>query len=318
MKNLTARRLAGIFLLAILLAGCAAPQTRRLLNEPSPVLPKKFELAGVPFFAQEAYQCGPASLAMVLNAAGINVQPESLTDQVYIPARQGSVQVEMLAAARRNGALAYELAPQLNDLLTEVAAGNPVLAMQNLAFNWYPKWHYAVVVGYDLPRQEIILRSGLEVRQILPIATFERTWARSGYWSMLALPPEKMPATASEVNYIKAVTALEKNAKKKLTHNAYLAALNRWPDNLVALMGAGNAAHTVGDLVGAEAFFRETIARHPDAGDAWNNLAQTLADMGRHHEALYAVKKAIPLGGPQLEIYRKTQSGIELALPGLR
>jgi Peptidase_C39 like family len=140
-----ARLLAGIFFLAVILSSCAALQSRLLLETPPEKLPASHEIIDVPFFAQEAYQCGPASLAMVLNHAGFSAMPDALTDQVYIPARQGSVQVEMLAAARRNGALAYELAQQPSDLLAEVAAGNPVLVLQNLAFNWYPRWHYAVV-----------------------------------------------------------------------------------------------------------------------------------------------------------------------------
>jgi len=56
----------------------------------------------------------------------------------------------MIAAARRNGFVAIELAPNLSDLLAEIAAGNPVVVLQNLALDWYPAWHYAVAIGYDL------------------------------------------------------------------------------------------------------------------------------------------------------------------------
>ncbi|MGD8236773.1 MAG: hypothetical protein PVJ65_11540, partial [Chromatiales bacterium] len=59
------------------------------------------QLADTPFFPQQAYQCGPAALATVLNANGVSISPEQLVPQVYLPERRGSLQVEMIAAARR-------------------------------------------------------------------------------------------------------------------------------------------------------------------------------------------------------------------------
>jgi tetratricopeptide (TPR) repeat protein len=312
MMNLLARRVAGFFLL-LLLSACAAPQTRQLQTQSPAGLPLQFELTQVPFFPQEAYQCGPAALATVLTVAGFSIQPDALVQQVYLPERQGSAQVEMLTAARRNGALAYQLAPQLDDLLQEIAAGNPVLVMQNLALSWYPKWHYAVVVGYDIPRSEMILRSGLEQRQVLSMATFEHTWARSERWAVVVLPPGKLPVTAKRDASLKAAAALEKNVQSQ-AGRTYSALLEQWPNDLVALMGAGNTAYANKDLAAAENYFRRAIQYHPASGDAWNNLAQTLADQERFYEAHYAAKKALPLGGPNLEQYRQTLSAIEIKL----
>ena len=44
------------------------------------------------------------ALATVLGAAGIGRTPEQLAPQVYLPQRQGSLQVELLGASRRAGA----------------------------------------------------------------------------------------------------------------------------------------------------------------------------------------------------------------------
>ena len=58
----------GLFLLiALLTAACAPLQTERL-RQTAEAFPRPVELNAVPFFPQEEYQCGPASLAMVLNA----------------------------------------------------------------------------------------------------------------------------------------------------------------------------------------------------------------------------------------------------------
>lgn len=305
-----ARLLAGVLLLC--LGACAnTPQTRLVLDSPPVSLPRHAELAGVPFLAQEAFQCGPASLAMSLNAAGIAVTPETLKPELYLPDRHGSLQVEMLAAARRHGATAYQLAPELNDMLREIAAGTPVVVLQNLAFGWYPVWHYAVAIGYDLDRAEIILRSGLEQRQILPMATFEHTWARSNYWAMVASPPGKIPETAEASSFIAAVSALEKISDPERAQSTYIAALNRWPGNLSAQIGVGNTAYRLHDLARAETAFRQAAQDHPDSVAAFNNLAQTLADQSRYEEAMEAARRAVSMGGPLLQTAQETLADIE-------
>ena len=190
-------KLGGGIILLFWLGGCATPQSQALLKLNSHHLPQQVELVEVPYYPQETHQCGPAALATVLNAGGSQVTPQDLTPEVYLPGREGSLQVEMLAATRRNGLLAYELSPRLEDMLREVAAGTPVVVLQNLGLSWYPVWHYAVVVGYDLEREEIILRSGRERRQLMQLTTFEHTWRRSGYWAMLAMPPDKLPQPAN-------------------------------------------------------------------------------------------------------------------------
>lgn len=305
-----ARCLVGVFLLC--LGACATPpQTRLMLAAPPASLPRHAELTKVPYFSQEAYQCGPASLAMSLTAVGIAVTPETLKPELYLPDRHGSLQVEMLAATRRQGAIAYQLAPELNNVLREIAAGTPVVVLQNLAFNWYPVWHYAVVIGYDLDSADIILRSGPEQRQILPMRTFEYTWARSGYWAMVTLPLGGIPETAEADAFISAVSALEKNSSPEHIQSTYIAALNRWPENLSAQIGVGNTAYRMHDLAQAESAFRQATHTHPDSVAAFNNLAQTLSDQARYEEALEAVHRAISLGGPLAQVAQETLADIE-------
>jgi tetratricopeptide (TPR) repeat protein len=308
--QVSARGIAAVFLLAWL-GGCATPQTQALLKTNSSQLPQQAELSEVPFYPQETHQCGPASLAMVLDSGGAKVTPQELTSQVYLPGREGSLQVEMLAAARRNGMLAYELAPKLDDVLAEVASGTPVVVLQNLALSWYPIWHYAVVVGYDLPRGEIVLRSGLERRQVLPLTTFEHTWERAGYWAMLALPPGAVPRTATEVSYMSAAVALEMTGWPKSAEAAYESALRLWPRNLTARIGMGNTAYALGDITRAENAYRQAALDHPDSQIAFNNLAQILADQKRYPEALAAANQAVSLGGPEQAAARDTLEQIK-------
>ncbi len=308
-----ARLLVGVFIL--LLSACATPpQTRALLEASSGSLPGRIELVEVPFFPQEDYQCGPAALAMSLNSAGIKTTVEALVPEVYLPGRQGSLQVEMLAATRRHGAVAYQLSPDLNDLLTEVADGTPVVVLQNLALSWHPIWHYSVVIGYDLEHAEIILRSGREQRQVLPMSTFEYTWARGEYWAMVTLQPDQIPGTAEENKYVSAVSALEKVGFPDRAQTAYFAALKRWPANAVAQLGVGNTAYRMKDMAQAEAAFRQALLDHPDSVAALNNLAQTLSDQARYLEALPFARRAVELGGPLRDIATSTLAEIESKL----
>lgn len=301
--------LAGALLLSWLLGGCATPQVAALIAAPPPDLPPRAELAAVPFFPQERYQCGPAALATALVHSGIRTTPEQLTDSVYLPERQGSLQAEMLATARRHGRLAYRLAPRLDDLLTEVAAGTPVIVLQNLAFSFAPRWHYAVVIGYDRTREELVLRSGTTERLVMTLSNFERTWARSDYWAMTTVPPRQLPATAREDVYVAAAVALERVSVSD-ARTAYRTALARWPRNYLARMGLGNTAYAVNDLAAAEEAFRQAAQDHPDAADAWNNLAHVLHQAGRRAEALDAAQRAIALGGSRLPQYERTLKSI--------
>jgi hypothetical protein len=83
------------------------------------------EASNVPFFPQEDNFCGPAALATVVAWSGISVEPEQIAERVYTPGRKGTLQSDILAAARREGRLAVPVT-SLRDVMTEIAAGHPV------------------------------------------------------------------------------------------------------------------------------------------------------------------------------------------------
>ena len=298
------------FLLLLMLGGCATPQTDSLLTEGHPMRVQKVEISGVPFYPQEKFYCGPAALAMALAWSGDRVTPQELVPMVFTPGREGSLQADILTAARRRGRIAFPVS-SLDDLLREVAAGNPVVVLQNLGLTWYPRWHYAVVVGYDLPAEELILHSGLQARAAMPMRLFERTWARGKHWAAVILPPGMLPESAQPRPYLSAAVGLEQAGQWEAASKAYEAALKRWPRSLGALMGLGNSRYALGDLDGSEKAFRTAISAHPTAASAYNNLAQVLADTGRRREALFHVEEAIILGGPMKPFFLKTREKIQ-------
>ncbi len=304
-RRAAAAAAAQIFSALLVLGGCATQQASALLAHRPAQLPDFVELASVPFFPQEEQQCGPAALATVLAYAGVATTPEALAEQVYDPEREASLQAEMAAATRRHGLIAYPLAPRLQDLLREIWDGNPVVVLENLSLPIHPDWRYAVVVGYDLPTKAVLLRSGRSFRMKMALDDFERSWARSGYWALLAVPPDQLPATADADRYAAAAIALER-VSPAAARRAYATALERWPHDLRARLGLGNTAYAAGDLPAAEAAYRSAVRDHPDAADAWNNLARTLHRLHRKDEALGAAERAVALGGPRQARYRET------------
>ncbi|TMF81779.1 MAG: tetratricopeptide repeat protein [Chloroflexi bacterium] len=307
-----ARVTAGVFVFACaaVLSGCAnlVPQTAELREGLPQGLPEQVELARVPFFPQNEYQCGPAALATVLADAGVKVTPDELVPEVYIPERKGSLQVEMLAAARRHGLISYQLAPRFVDLLRELAAGIPVIVLQNQGLR--EGWHYAVAVGYDYQHGDLILRSGLAERELMNFAAHEFMWKRSGYWAMVAMPPDRIPVTADEARWLAAIAALERTGDARSARTAYASFLKRWPQNVNASVGLANAHHALGELPQAESVLRAAAERDPDSVIVLNNLAQTLSDQGRDEEALPVIERAAAAPGPFANAVQETRAAI--------
>jgi tetratricopeptide (TPR) repeat protein len=247
---------------------------------------------------------------MALQWSGLEVTPDSLADEVYTPSRKGSLQMAMIGGARRNGRIAYVIS-HFDTLFLELAAGHPVIILQNLGLSWYPQWHYAVAVGYDFHEDVVFLRSGRIERLAMALGTFEKTWSRSDFWGLLVLRPNVTPAVIQEAPYLKAVLGLEKARQYEAAEEGYETALTLWPRNLGGLMGLGNSRYALGNLEGAEEAFRVAVRYHSDHGAPYNNLAQVLFEQGRLEEALEAAKKAVSLGGAMKEVYEKTLEEIE-------
>jgi len=312
-RSIVCKLLQGLvgFIYLFLNACAGTPQTDAIFELNYKILYPATELTATPFHPQQQYQCGPAALATVLNDSGISVVPEELTPLIYIPEKKGSLQIELIAATRRFGRIPYLITPQLQHLLDEVRAGKPVLVFQNLGLDWYPQWHYAVVVGYDLIKNEIILRSGGEKRHRVTVTLFERTWARAGYWGLRILKPSEFPMNVDELRYLKSLVSLERLKKWPELIVSYKTAAIKWPNNQNFKMGLANSYYSTKQLELAKKLYLRIIQQWPKYAPAHNNLAQVYLDTNQLNIALEYAKKAVMLAGLHQNIYQKTLSEIQ-------
>lgn len=310
-------RRAGV-LGVLLLAGCSghAPVLEPLLaGQPR----RAVELSATPFFPQEDYQCGPAALATALGAAGVAASPHDLVERIYVPGRRGSFRLELLAASRDYGRLPYQIDPRPAALLGELRAGRPVLVLQNLGWERFPVWHYAVVVGYRTDPERLLLRSGRERRLLVPAGEFLDSWQRAAYWGLVLLRPGELPNNPDPDRYLRQAAALEGTTGWDAAA-AYEAALRRWPHNSLARLGLGNTLYAQGRLEQAEAEFRALLAAEPGHAAALNNLAMVLAARGCRAEALAVAEAALAgsAGGAFQEAIARTRMELLAGSPGTR
>ncbi len=280
---------------ALALVGCAtsARQTEAFLKKPH-TLPPEHVIEGVPFVEQSAGHCGPATLTMAMNWAGKRASVDEVASQVFTPGAKGSFQIDMITAGRRNGMLALPI-EGVDALLTEVAAGHPVIVFENLALSWLPRWHYAIVFGYDLQKAELVLHSGPHAGKREDLRDFERSWELGRYWGLVILPPGKLAATPGELAHVKAAAALEQSGFPDEALLSYRKILQRWTESLGAHVGAANVAFKKKDLAAAVTHLRAATRAHPRNAAAWHNLAIALGAANDPFGAQESARTAIDL-----------------------
>ncbi|WP_347403463.1 PA2778 family cysteine peptidase [Halomonas sp. CKK8] len=283
-------------LLLLILTGCAS--TPQLAESTERELPRRAMLEDTPFHGQRDYQCGPASLAMVLNASGVPVDVDTLIPQVFLPGREGSVQPEMLGTVRRHGRIPIRIDGNLDTLLTEIDAGHPVVVMQNLSLPAWPVWHYAVAIGFDLDEETLILHSGMEPERIESFKRFDATWARSDRWAFVALPPGELPAATDAQAALDAIADFERVQGAQAALPAWEAFTARYPESAMGHFALGNARYTSGDRQAAVEAFEQALEQDPELAVAWLNLGLLQREMGKGVQAEKALQQAAALPGP--------------------
>jgi predicted double-glycine peptidase len=141
----------------------------------------------VPFYPQEAYECGPASLAAVLNFWGIKVSPGEISEEIFSKSAKGTLNIDMVLYAQKKGLDAMQYAGKTEDLRRSIDSGHPVIVLVDYGFSLYEVNHFMVVIGYS--DDGVIVNSGREQRKLIDEKNFLKIWGRTNYWSLLIRRP---------------------------------------------------------------------------------------------------------------------------------
>jgi hypothetical protein len=186
LRSLTDRGRASLLTAAVILtAAVAAPELRA---QP----PGALHLLDVPYLPQSEALCGGAAVAMVMRYWGAtNVYAETFADLVD-RAAQGIRGEDLLKALHSRNWRAASLRGDPPLIQTHLAARRPVVA---LIEDRPGRFHYVVIVGWS--RGRVILHDPARAPfRVMDEKSFSSAWSQSGYWTLIATPPEPGPRPA--------------------------------------------------------------------------------------------------------------------------
>lgn len=136
---------------------------------------KRAVIPDVPFVKQAANQCGPASLAMVMNYWGEAVSQADIAKDVYSPELKGTLSLDIVGAAGQRGFEARMYNGGLLDLREKIAEGFPLIVSYREK-RGKTRVHYMVVFGFDDRRREVYAHSDQRENLALGYGQFLRHW----------------------------------------------------------------------------------------------------------------------------------------------
>ena len=167
-----------ILLLIVFLCSCATVQRTG----------QNYIIKNVPFYPQITYQCGPASLAGVLNYWGVKVTPDEIAKEIYSVSARGTLDIDMLLYAQSKGLLATQYEGTIEDLRKNIDSLHPVIVLVGYGFSFVQKDHYMVVIGYN--DHGIIANSGKNREEFISMKDFLKSWEKTNFWTLLIKPHE--------------------------------------------------------------------------------------------------------------------------------
>lgn len=253
----------------------------------------------VPFIPPRTDLCGSTSIQMVAQywQSSSKYSPklsiQELDQRTLLPLKGGTLQVELVSAARANGLIAYPLEPNFDALFSELIAHHPVIVLINRSYSWYPLWHYIPVNGYDGTRREVLTHFSDQPNEPIAVETFVELWKRSDNWGVVLLPPGEIPASATSKKFLRSVYELEKIGMVDEAIQSYQSALMRWPEDSDIHFILGNSYYRMHRLSEAEESYRRFLLSNPSHPLALNNLAILLSKTGRKREGLTLLDNAV-------------------------
>jgi ABC-type bacteriocin/lantibiotic exporter with double-glycine peptidase domain len=140
-------------------------------------------IENVPFFPQEDFQCGPASLAMVLNYRGVHVAPDDIAKEIFSESAGGTLTIDMVLYAQKRGLSAFQYKGSMEELKESIASGYPVIVLVDYGYSFYKRNHYMVVKGYN--KNGVIVNSGRNKDKFIAEQKFLKIWEKTNFWTLI-------------------------------------------------------------------------------------------------------------------------------------
>jgi len=266
-----------VTVMAVALPGCVgyAPQylSGDFAKSLGPELPQRSEVSSIPFVPNDDLYCGPAALSMVLRHLGREAPFDEIAPKLFLPGRQGTLQLDMLSLARTYGVTPYIIDPTITALVEEVSRGRPVVVLENFGFKWRPVWHYSTVTGYDLTEKTVVRKSGIRERSVTPIIVFEHLWKAEGYWGFVLLAPGDVPARPNRDRWFLALSDSERHMSPTDAEKSWRAFISEFPTHGLGHAALGNVDFNGGKFQDAAKKYKDALALEPN-----NSRIATLAE----------------------------------------
>jgi ABC-type bacteriocin/lantibiotic exporter with double-glycine peptidase domain len=145
-------------------------------------------IENVPFYAQSKNQCGPASLASVLNYYGVAVTPDEIAAEIFSKSAKGTLNLDMLIYPGKKGLNAAQYSGSIEDIRTNINAGKPLIVLVDYGFSFYTQHHFMVVIGYT--DSGFVVNSDVFQRQFVALEKFTAAWQKANNWTLLISKPD--------------------------------------------------------------------------------------------------------------------------------
>lgn len=200
--------------LMLALAGCAGSLTPEIQR-----LPDRVEVPGVPFFRGNDYQSAPNAMAAMLANLSVQITPGLLGKSMKLPGGEERIEQSIQEQARAYGFVVYPLDRQFDAVLTQVAAGYPVLV--RYADGMVLKSpRYGVLVGYNRIKQTVVLQAGNDRHDVRSFSSFTSAWEGTGNWAVLVQGPRQLPANVDRERWLKAANDLAQAGQEQAAGEA--------------------------------------------------------------------------------------------------
>lgn len=143
-------------------------------------------IENVPFHPQEDFQCGPSSLAIVLNYHGIQVTPDEIAKEIFSGSARGTLNMDMVIYAQRKGLEALQFRGNIEELQKNIDSGFPLIVLVDYGFSVYQVNHFMVILGYS--ESGVIANSGWSKGKFIAWEKFLKTWEKTHFWTLLVRP----------------------------------------------------------------------------------------------------------------------------------